>query len=127
LAGVDGQLKTTRRYPDPSETAAFVRGKNNIAINDLAGKFCFDQGMMGEAAKSVDVFAIPPQRHGPGRAQERPVPLRPAIHGDGGAAQVVIRQQSEKFCRGSGGTAPEGWNRAELLWNFNIRARRRPL
>ena len=58
LAGFDGQLKTTRLYPDPSEAAAFVRGKDNIAINDLVRKFCFDHGMMGEGAKSVDAFGI---------------------------------------------------------------------
>lgn len=58
LARFDGQLKTTRLYPDPSEAAAFVRGKDNIAINDLVRKFCFDHGMMGEGANAVDAFGI---------------------------------------------------------------------
>jgi NitT/TauT family transport system substrate-binding protein len=58
LDGFDGQLKTTRLYPDPVEAAAFVRSKDNVSINDLVRKFCFDHGMMGEGAKSVDVFGI---------------------------------------------------------------------
>jgi NitT/TauT family transport system substrate-binding protein len=58
LDGFDGQVKTTRLYPDPAEAAQFVRSKDNIAINDLVRKFCFAHGMMGEGAKSVDVIGI---------------------------------------------------------------------
>jgi NitT/TauT family transport system substrate-binding protein len=58
LAGFDGQLKTTRLYPDPAEAAAFMRSNDNIAIGDLVRKFCFEHGLMGEGAKSVDVFGI---------------------------------------------------------------------
>jgi len=58
LAGFDGQLKTTRLYPDPAEAAQFVKSKENLAISDLVRKFCFDHGLMGEGAKSVDVIGI---------------------------------------------------------------------
>ena len=58
LDGFDGQLMTTRLYPDPAEAAAFARSKENVAINDLVRKFCFEHGMMGEGAKSVDAIGI---------------------------------------------------------------------
>jgi NitT/TauT family transport system substrate-binding protein len=58
LEGFDGQLATTRLYPDPTEAAQFVRSKENIAITDLVRKFCFDHGLMGEGAKSVDAIGI---------------------------------------------------------------------
>ena len=58
LAGFDGQLKTTRLYPDPAEAAKFTRSKDNVAIDERVRKFCFAHGLMGEGAKSVDVIGI---------------------------------------------------------------------
>ena len=58
LDGFDGQLKTTRLYPDPTDAAQFVRSKDNIAITDLVRKFCFEHGLLGEGAKSVDAIGI---------------------------------------------------------------------
>jgi NitT/TauT family transport system substrate-binding protein len=58
LEGIQGQLKTTRLYPDPAEAAAFMASKENVSITDLVRKFCFEHDLLGEGAKSVDVVGI---------------------------------------------------------------------
>lgn len=58
LEGFDGQLKTTFLYTDPAKAAAFSQSKDNVAINDLVRKFCFEHGLMGEGAKTVDAIGI---------------------------------------------------------------------
>jgi NitT/TauT family transport system substrate-binding protein len=58
LAGFDGQLKTTRLYPDPAEAVAYSKSKDIVAIADLVRKFCFAHGLLGEGAKSVDDIGI---------------------------------------------------------------------
>jgi NitT/TauT family transport system substrate-binding protein len=58
LEGFDGQLKTTFLYMEPAKAAAFAKSKENVTINDLVRKFCFEHGLMGEGAKSVDAIGI---------------------------------------------------------------------
>jgi NitT/TauT family transport system substrate-binding protein len=58
LEGFDGQLKTTFLYMDPAAAAAFTKSKDNVSIDDLVRKFCFDHALMGDGAKSVDAIGI---------------------------------------------------------------------
>ncbi len=58
LPGFDGQLKTTRMYYDPAEAAAFAKSQELIKTMDLVRKFCFEHGLLGEGAKSVDAVGI---------------------------------------------------------------------
>lgn len=52
------QVKTTAFYYDPGKAAAYARSPEMAAAMDLVRTFCFDNKLMGDAAKSKDAIGI---------------------------------------------------------------------
>lgn len=52
------QVETTAFYYDPGKAAAYARSPEMVAAMDLVRTFCFDNGLMGDAAKSKDGIGI---------------------------------------------------------------------
>lgn len=58
LAEYKAQLKTTAMYYRPAEALAFIEGNAIKEKMDFVRQFCFDHGLLGENARSVDVLGI---------------------------------------------------------------------
>lgn len=58
LAEYKAQLKTTAMYYTPAEALAFIEGSSIKQKMDFVRQFCFDHGLLGENAKSVDIIGI---------------------------------------------------------------------
>jgi NitT/TauT family transport system substrate-binding protein len=58
LAGFESQLKTTKMFYTPTEAVSFTKSPALVKTMDYVRKFSFDHGLLGQAAKSVDVVGI---------------------------------------------------------------------
>ena len=57
-AGLATQVATTHFFKTPAEAATFMTDAKTTEIWDYVRKFCFDQGLFGQGADSVDAIGI---------------------------------------------------------------------